>query len=140
MTTANDGPVEAFRAAVDRHGHAFQNAVLRRADYLFGIRHSMWAFSAAEVPCEVRGASTRIDFVLQRNDWNGSGPVAYLIAECKRINPALSDWCFARTPYIRRNLSSSRLISDQVLRDSNETLGVDVHAFGHGREVYNLAY
>jgi hypothetical protein len=96
-------------------------------------------FDASEVPCEVRGVATRIDFVLHQNAWNGSGPIAYLVAECKRANPSHSHWCFATTAYLRRNLGR-QLLADQVTRDGDAGVKADVHAFGHGRDVYSLAY
>src|SRR6266567_1778716 len=86
-----------FAAAINRHGYAFQNAVLKRCHDLFDSGKSRWVFEAAEFPAEVNGNGTRIDFIL----WTHQTPY-WLIAECKRVNPSLGDWIFARTQYVRR--------------------------------------
>lgn len=55
-------------------------------------------FDVAELPVMVGGKDSRIDFVLRHQDKS-----AYLIAECKRVNPAFTDWCFFRAPIVRRD-------------------------------------
>ena len=62
----------------------------------------------------MQGRNTHIDFILTLgfNEWGSHErhPVipVYLVAECKRANPALNRWCFARAPYISRVDYSSR--------------------------------
>ena len=95
----------SYRKTLDAHGYGFQYAVLRRADELCKKRESQWYFEVAEFPVIVRGHDTRIDFILR---WAGSN--LYLLAECKRANPALSNWCFAEAPYVRRNRQSQIIL------------------------------
>ncbi|MEX2117534.1 MAG: hypothetical protein WEB37_11660 [Bacteroidota bacterium] len=42
----------------------------------------------------VQGTNTRIDIIFYNRERN-----IYLVCECKRANPALSNWCFARAPW-----------------------------------------
>ena len=106
-----------FAAAVNRHGYAFQNAILKRAHELHEARRSRWVFEASEFPAEVNGSGTRIDFVLWTHDTD-----YWLLAECKRVNPRLADWFFARTPYVRRNRQDEQFIAEHVHETPNGTL------------------
>ena len=73
----------ALRKVLNRHGYGFHYSVLQR---IGGLRRSGWRFEVAEMPVEVQGMSTRIDFILRRFNTH-----LYLLAECKRVNPALSN-------------------------------------------------
>jgi hypothetical protein len=92
--------VEAgFAKILNRHGYGFHYSVLKLAHDLCDRGESRWAFEAAEFPVQVQEETTRIDFILRlRHRY----PI-YLLAECKRANPALSNWCFAQASYVRRN-------------------------------------
>lgn len=106
--------LKELHGALKKHGHAFQYATIRRAEALFADRRSKWMFNSSEIPVEVRGTSTRVDFVLQWSENHGTD--ALLIAECKRANPALADWCFTKAPYIRRDQRDNVMIFDEVQR------------------------
>jgi hypothetical protein len=96
---------DSFAKVLNRHGYGFQFSVLRKADELAKQNKSAWRLEACEFPVEVQGAGTRIDFVLSRSSWaprTARSPL-YLIAECKRANPALSNWCFVRAPFKHSN-------------------------------------
>lgn len=98
-----------FLDAMNRQGHPFQNRVLAEAVRLHEIGESSWSFEAAEFPVEV-DQGTKIDFILsdrRRLHW--------MLAECKRVNPAYSDWLFLRTPFVRRN-HTEQFIVDTVER------------------------
>ncbi len=131
---------EGLRATINRHGHAFQHAVLRRGEKLAGLRASKWLFDFAELPVEVRGQSTRIDFVLHQMDFSRGGPVRFLVAECKRANPALSNWCFVKAPYVKRDhreavlVDSVQRLQDQVAASVMELLGAPA-VYGIGYEI-----
>ena len=73
---------------------------------------SPWSFEAAELPVQVGRQDTRIDFVLRTND-------AVLVAECKRANPALARWCFARAPYIARRARAADVRLEQFFREES---------------------
>lgn len=99
---------DSLRKVLDNHGYGFQYSVLRKAEALFSEGTSKWRFEVAEYPVEVKGVPTRVDFIL------GQLPALYIVAECKRANPAVSNWCFVRAPYIRRNPRHGQLIIDEV--------------------------
>ena len=85
-----------FKDALNTHGHVFQNALVKA---IAGIRSQAgWTPWIPEFPVEVQGTHTRIDFVLinKRSDM-------YLVCECKRSNPALSNWCFAKSSFKPNN-------------------------------------
>jgi hypothetical protein len=84
-------PKDAFRKALNRHGYGFQYAALKEAERLWQTGKSQWVPWVPEFPVEVQGSGTRIDFVLRHESGN-----CYLVAECKRANPATANWCFAR--------------------------------------------
>jgi hypothetical protein len=109
--TAHDQFVDTFVKSLNTHGYAFQQAVIAEAKRLFGstTSRSRFAFEAAEMPVEVRGASTRIDILLR----HASFP-RYLVGECKRANPALSNWCFVKAPFTTRD--EDRSIRAEILK------------------------
>ena len=84
------GPEDDLRKVINRHGYAFQEAVLRRGQELFEARRSNWIFDSAEVPVEVRGAQTRIDFLLYESSRGAWGPLSYLVR--RRQAPRSPGW------------------------------------------------
>ncbi len=93
-----------FEKVLNRHGYGFQYSVLKKIQELHQNSKSRFAFEAAEFPVEVQGYDTRIDFILQKNLRKPySTDALLLLAECKRANPALSNWCFVKAPYTHRN-------------------------------------
>ena len=89
---------DSFAKELSRHGYGFQFSVIRKARDLINKGKSVWRFVASEFPVEVQGAGTRIDFILKRERTAGgfdTTPV-FLLAECKRANPKMSNWCFVR--------------------------------------------
>lgn len=83
----NAKETEAIRTALARHGYGFQYAVVK---HIRSLRALAWRIEACEVPVQVRGADLAVDIVLR-------APTALMAIECKRANPALSLWCFARS-------------------------------------------
>jgi len=102
MADTSDRLGSALKNTLDSHGFSFHYAVVRYCEELFSARKSHWRFEVAEFPVELRDAATRIDFILHGKS-QISGIAAYLVCECKRPNPAISQWAFARAPYTRRN-------------------------------------
>jgi len=82
---------EAFRTTLDRHGYGFHYALLKHIQEI----RSPWVIEATEVPVSLHGKTTHIDFVLRHSK---TLPLR-IVAECKRANPALVDWCFVRLPH-----------------------------------------
>lgn len=83
---------EAFRKLLNAHGHVFQRRVWRAVREMREGQQANWVPVVYEFPVETRdGRTTSIDLILRRK-----GDAIFLIVECKRANPALSNWCFAR--------------------------------------------
>lgn len=85
-----------FQRALDSHGYGFQHAVFQTALRLRQDGKSPWIPSVMEFPVSVQSDGTRVDVILQHETAR-----LYLIGECKRVNPALSNWCFIRAPFLR---------------------------------------
>lgn len=101
-----------FKKVLDSHGYGFQNAVIKECERLSKAvpAPSPWWFEASEFPVECGTALTRIDFILRINH-------AVLVAECKRANPALASWCFARAPFLSRRQSAGDVRLEQFWRE-----------------------
>ena len=99
------GPTSAdVRKYLNSHGQAFQYAVIRRPEEL--VDHgSQWVFEGAEFPVGDPQNIIHVDLILRARHAN-----VYLVAECKRVDPARARWCFVKAPYTRRNPSSDELI------------------------------
>jgi hypothetical protein len=89
---------DAVATTLNEHGYPFHYAVLRQAQNSYDPGSgSPWILEATEFPVAVGTHDTRIDFILKHAKYS-----RYLIAECKRVNPKYSQWCFFRAPYIHR--------------------------------------
>ena len=123
----------SLRKVLNTHGHGFHFAVLRRAESLSTGRRSSWLFDGAEFPVVAGGETTHIDFVLRSRSRR-----TFLIAECKRADPAKARWCFARAPYTWRDPSPKQVIFDQFLcRPAN--ILIQRAAVGYSdRDVYHI--
>ncbi len=107
-------PDNEFRNVLDSHGYGFQYSVIRFADTLYKTSKSGWHFVWAEFPVSVQAKEgqskdTKIDLVLQ----NGRLPY-YMLGECKKVNPALCQWCFARAPYTHPNPNNLKLLFEAI--------------------------
>lgn len=105
----NDKLRKGLVHSINIHGHAFHYAVLKAAEKLFEEDVSPWVFEVAEFPVLNKNIPLHIDFIL-RNKLEQS----YFIAECKRCDPALSNWCFMKVPYVSRGTSSGR---ERIVRE-----------------------
>jgi len=123
----------AFRKALDSHGYGFQYAVLDRAKELRSTSKSSWVFEAAEFPVSVEAGSTRIDFILRQPDRR-----SYLIGECKRANPALSNWCFAVAPLVARNSIGNAYTVERV-RPFHGEVRAESTAMTYADRAYHVA-
>ena len=100
----------ALTHSLNIHGFSFQYAVLKEAKVCFDERKSPWVFEVSEFPVAVKETPTHIDFILK----NSSEPF-YIVAECKRANPALSNWCFVKAPYVSRSISTGERVVREVV-------------------------
>lgn len=92
-----------FQEVLDRHGYGFQHAILKGVDALVTEGKTKWYLEVVEFPVDL-GKGSRVDFILKCPGNRGANP-KLILAECKRVNPALANWCFLRAPYIRRGQS-----------------------------------
>jgi hypothetical protein len=116
----------AFTAALDREGFSFHQAVLRHCLALTGKLPHALTVEVSEFPFQSAGKDGRIDFILRiRSPY--SDPTVFLICECKRSNPTLNKWCFARSPFIRRPADRPQhVVADSVIFDPHRVNGVAV--------------
>lgn len=114
---ANPDLSKAFRDLLNRHGYSFQYSLLRALIQSNAESVSPWEFEASEFPIEVNDSHSRSDFLLRHTSKH-----AYLVAECKRADPAMKEWCFVRAPYARRGRDIEPFILDAVYRGSDNTL------------------
>src|SRR5688500_12031654 len=87
-----------IRKVLNTHGYGLQYAALRRVEQLNSSEETPWVFDGAEVPVVAGNIPVHIDFILRSKTQQ-----TYLIAECKRADPATARWCFVRAPYTWRN-------------------------------------
>jgi hypothetical protein len=93
---------------LNSHGHSFQYAVLRRVEELFDDGKTEWLLDGVEFPVIAGDQTTHIDFILKSSTGR-----TYIVAECKRADPAKARWCFARAPYTKRNPRPGQVIFEQ---------------------------
>jgi hypothetical protein len=94
---------------LNSHGHGFQYAVVRRLDQLYSEGKSRWFIDGVEFPVTVGDQTTHIDFILKSKTGR-----TYIVAECKRADPAKARWCFVRAPYTSRNPRPTEVLFEQV--------------------------
>lgn len=100
-----------------RHGYGFQYSVLELVHVLAYKKKSRWLFEVAEFPVEVQGAGTKIDFMLRLNNTQ-----IYIVAECKRVDPKFSNWCFVKAPYVRQDRGGEEFFVDRVRYDKQNNM------------------
>jgi hypothetical protein len=101
-----NGVRKNFETELRKNGFGFQYALLKEVNRLYNAENSAWFPEFAEFPVEISNTNTHIDFILARKErsrFPKKHPF-FLICECKRANPALSNWCFVRSPFAREGL------------------------------------
>jgi len=132
-----ENPEKGLAHQLNVHGYGFQYAVLKSAINYSDRKISPWIFEVAEFPITINGSSTHIDFILR----NQNEPF-FLIAECKRADPALSNWCFVKTPFVSRRESGDERIVREVLLSSKAggSPKVNLDWITRSSEIYRLAF
>ena len=129
----------ALTHSLNIHGFSFQYAVLKEAKVCFDERKSPWVFEVSEFPVAVKETPTHIDFILK----NSSEPF-YIVAECKRANPALSNWCFVKAPYVSRSISTGERVVREVVsvisNDKSSRPRISLDWIGRTKNIYRLAF
>lgn len=104
-----------FRFHVNRSGHGFHYAVVRRLGELsLQLRQQrsdwLWDRPISEFPVVIGTDIMHVDFIVSgRSRWTRPTPI-YLVAECKRPDPKFSQWCFVRAPFAEEEIVFDRLI------------------------------
>lgn len=130
---------ESFRghlqAVLNSHGYGLHYAIIRRlSEFVRKSPQFPWRLVAVELPVEVRREHTRIDIVLK----HARRPV-YLICECKRVNPALSEWCFLRGPYPTPPESAEYVLTELVTFDGAKHFSTGVDRLCSSDRIHHLA-
>ncbi|MET0753010.1 MAG: hypothetical protein ABWZ66_06540, partial [Pyrinomonadaceae bacterium] len=94
MNNSEEEIASSLRNVLDKHGHSFHYALMRKADEMAIARQTEWRLYGTEIPVKVNGQVIHIDFVLKHKTAE-----VYLIAECKRAEPAKANWCFVKAPF-----------------------------------------
>lgn len=123
--------------SINMHGYAFQYAVLNTAKDICEKGASPWGFEVAEFPVLNKNKSLHIDFILRNKREQFS-----LIAECKRCDPAISNWCFIKTPYVSCKTSSGRerIVRERVFIDGNGNIRTGLQSVSHSSDIYHLPF
>lgn len=94
MAHSEDQVSQLLKKTLDIHGYGFQYAVLKLADEMRRQNRSDWRLFGSESPVSIKNETTHIDFILKHRAGN-----TFIIAECKRADPAKANWCFVKSPY-----------------------------------------
>jgi len=137
MTNSNS-PEKGLNHQVNIHGYGFQYAVVKAAHNLFKEKKSPWMFEVSEFPVETNGVSTHIDFILRNKR-----ETFYFVSECKRANPAISNWCFIKNPYVSRKSYENQVLVREVLvnrSNSGDPPITTIDTMHHGENLYRLSF
>jgi hypothetical protein len=107
---------EDFTKLLNRSGYGFQAAVWRRLQNIPNTMEWSWRREVPEFPVVAGTETTHVDIVMMGVGFGGPSR-AYLVGECKRVNPAFSRWCFARMPD-----GSDEIVLDRFSRSKDDEL------------------
>ena len=127
----------SLRKVLNSHGHGFHYAVIERGAQLSSEGRSKWIFEGSEFPVSVRGQTTHVDFILTTRSGR-----TLIVAECKRADPALAIWCFARNPYTWRDPYEHEVVFERVMRSSefDNAVRKSIIAHSYDKRVYHLGF
>jgi hypothetical protein len=121
-----------FKNVLDSHGYSFQEAVVRAISQVGSP--SAWTPWVPEFPVQIHGHSTRIDLVLT----NRTNRI-YLVCECKRANPAIANWCFARSSYHANVGLSQQSYLEVLQRQHGGAIACTIRELLHSSRLYQIA-
>lgn len=125
---------EHLAKVLNQHGYGFHYAVVRVIEKMAATDRWAWIVEGVEVPVEVKGEPTHIDILLKHRV-----DPAYLVAECKRANPRLSNWCFLKAPYATSQRTSSEVLVEIVNKFDGNKFMAGMESRGGG-DVYHLPF
>lgn len=133
ITSANESITNEIRRAFNSHGFPFQEAVLRRIGE--NKSESGWEVWLPEFPVSVQDQTTRIDMIL-RNEFKNK----YIVCECKRANPAIANWCFAKSQQrVKGSWSDNRVYGEALLDQGGGVIGMHIKELQGGVDIYHIA-
>ncbi|HRI38444.1 MAG TPA: hypothetical protein PLO50_07805 [Nitrospira sp.] len=131
---SNEEVSKLFTEELNRHGYSFQDAMVRRINSINKDNaFSTWLPWVPELPVEVQGSHTRIDFVY------GNDQGFYLVFECKRPNPAVSNWCFAKTCFTSPNPLFRTVYAESILDIGMGVLRSNIEQLCQPDDLYQIA-
>ncbi len=108
-----DSLLKLFHQSINQHGYSFQYSIIQKIIDLSKNNAFPWYVEVSEFPVNVNDNDLHIDFILKHHEEQ-----IYIIAECKRANPALSDWCYARSPFVhKRQRRKFNIILEKIYRN-----------------------
>ncbi len=105
---------------VNRHGHAFQQAVLRTLDESSKLAGSGWKLQCSELPVQIGSAQTKIDAVLTHDALR-----IVLTLECKRVSIDRVRWVFFSVPQMSKRYGGGLLHIVRLVSKPDSTLRSD---------------
>jgi hypothetical protein len=132
--TINLSLQNSLQKVLNSHGHGLHYAIIRKMEELLEGQGFPWRLAAIELPVEVKDEHTRIDIVLKHVSRS-----VYVICECKRVNPALSEWAFVRAPYSTPPDSSEWLLAESVMFDGQRSLQSSVDRICSSKRIFHIA-
>jgi hypothetical protein len=125
----------ALQKVLNSHGYGLHFAIIRKMEeLLLGKGNSPWRLAAVELPVEVQGEHTRIDIVLKHVSRS-----VYLVCECKRVNPSLSEWAFVKAPYATPPSSSEWIFAESIMFDGQRSFQSGVDRIGTSYNIFHVA-
>jgi hypothetical protein len=133
MTNPKDEQPPSIHKGFNYHGFGFHYAVIAEIERLSKASFHEWEFIGSEIPLSLHGTDIHADFIL----FNPSRRM-YLVGECKRVNPAVARWCFARTKY-RLGMGAPPLVDELYFPKANEDkLQLKTYKIDAARDVFQV--
>jgi hypothetical protein len=128
-----EGASADFLAAINRHGYAFQQAVAENVSQMAGAQRTRWHVESNEFPVSTGDSVAHIDLILRAGQSN-----TYRVGECKRVDPALGRWCFARSK-VWGTLGINYVVLEQLAPHASSKLDSSPFVFPWSREPFSIA-
>ncbi len=133
-----------FETELRKNGFGFQYSVIKKIKNIYNQEESAWLPVFSEFPVEVNNNNTHIDFILERKGGNrfSQNKPFFMICECKRANPALSNWCFVRSLFARKGISPDNIFIESLAIGGDLTTQRSyLHRLDtRGKDVFDIAF
>jgi hypothetical protein len=101
---------EGLERQFNAHGYAFVAAVIAQYEKYSRESQCFWRMPTVEFPVQINGKDAKIDLILSHSKYP-----SYMIAECKRVDPKYSSWCFFKNPFMNY---ANRFVCDSLCKSS----------------------